>query len=237
MEMVFLAGLPRTGSTVLSAVLSQNPNIYAGTNSPVCQLMIDAEASCTTGAPDGAAEQLMSANRTEFRKEYVSAIPDLYYKNVTQPVVVDKCRSWIWADNMRLIKEYLTPNPKIIVLSRDKKEIVESFKKLMIRNNVHPIQEELENWVEGFFRPEGTGGVQWAKENNHGEFLFHTYDEFMTDPESVLSSIYEFCGWKFFQHDFENIECKYPENDSVHGSLFDGMHEVRPSLGYRKVAA
>ena len=45
MEMVFLAGLPRTGSTVLSAVLSQNPDIYAGTNSPVCQLMIDADAS------------------------------------------------------------------------------------------------------------------------------------------------------------------------------------------------
>ena len=235
--MIFLAGLPRTGSTVLSSILAQNPNIYTGTNSPVCQLMINAEESCMLNSTNGVADQLRSANRTEFKQEYVSAIPDLYYKNVTQPFVVDKCRSWIWPENIKLIKEYLTPNPKIIVLTRNKKEIVESFKQLMMRNKVNPIQEDLEKWVEGFFRPEGTGAVQWAKENNNGEFSFYTYDEFMTDPKNVLLDIYKFCEWDFFEHDFKNIKCKYPEDDSVHGSLFTGMHEVRPVLGYRQIAA
>ena len=235
-NLVFLAGLPRTGSTALSAILSQNPDIYAGPNSPVCQLMGDAESSCVTAAPDGAAEQLVSANRVEFKREFLTAIPKLYYKDVTQPVVVDKCRSWIWPDNMRLIKEYVTATPKIIVLERSKEGIIDSFRRLMVRNGERPEQAELERWVDGFFRPDGTGSVEWAKANNHGEFLFHTFDELMTDGHGVLSSIYEFCGWAPFQHDLDHIVCQYPEDDSVHGPLFQGMHEVRPVLDYRRAA-
>ena len=91
--------------------------------------------------------------------------------------------------------------------------------------------------ISGGARGADTMAAQWAKENNNGEFSFYTYDEFMTDPKNVLLDIYKFCEWDFFEHDFKNIKCKYPEDDSVHGSLFTGMHEVRPVLGYRQIAA
>ena len=45
-QFVFLSGLPRTGSTLLSAILSQNPKIYSEGNSAVCQLMYDMQQSC-----------------------------------------------------------------------------------------------------------------------------------------------------------------------------------------------
>ena len=41
-----LSGLPRTGSTLLSAILYQNPKIHAEGNSGLCQLMWDLEVSC-----------------------------------------------------------------------------------------------------------------------------------------------------------------------------------------------
>ncbi|NBP58534.1 sulfotransferase, partial [bacterium] len=31
----FISGLPRSGSTLLSAILNQNPRFYSGPNSPV----------------------------------------------------------------------------------------------------------------------------------------------------------------------------------------------------------
>jgi len=45
-QFVCLSGLPRSGSTLLSAILSQNPLIHAEGNSAVCQLMWDMQMSC-----------------------------------------------------------------------------------------------------------------------------------------------------------------------------------------------
>ena len=39
MKFYFDCGLPRSGSTLLTALLNQNPNIHAGTLSPVMELM------------------------------------------------------------------------------------------------------------------------------------------------------------------------------------------------------
>ena len=35
----FMAGLPRSGSTLLKSILEQNPNVYASPISPVMELM------------------------------------------------------------------------------------------------------------------------------------------------------------------------------------------------------
>jgi Sulfotransferase family len=40
-QFVCLAGMPRSGSTVLAAILSQNPQIHTEGNSPMCQMMWD----------------------------------------------------------------------------------------------------------------------------------------------------------------------------------------------------
>ena len=39
MKFYFDCGLPRSGSTLLTALLNQNPEIHAGTLSPVMELM------------------------------------------------------------------------------------------------------------------------------------------------------------------------------------------------------
>ena len=39
----FMAGLPRSGSTLLSSILNQNPRFYSGPSSPVVATMIALE--------------------------------------------------------------------------------------------------------------------------------------------------------------------------------------------------
>jgi hypothetical protein len=41
----FLAGLPRSGSTLLASLLNQRDDVYVSTNSPVAQIMWDTEQS------------------------------------------------------------------------------------------------------------------------------------------------------------------------------------------------
>lgn len=50
----FISGLPRSGSTLLSAILLQNPRFHAGMTSPVGALFSGVLEQCSAGSEFGA---------------------------------------------------------------------------------------------------------------------------------------------------------------------------------------
>jgi sulfotransferase len=225
-QFVCLSGLPRTGSTLLSAILSQNHKIHAEGNSAVCQLMWDTYVSCTQKC----AEQLQANNRQKTGFELISSIPSIYYKDISdeETIIIDKSRSWTLEPNVRLLETFINTQIKIIVLERPIKEIVKSFAKLYKQNGkdfngldlLKPMSEPLMR---------SKAGVEWAKQNNDkNTFLFIQYQELVEEPQKVIEKIYEFCGWESFQHSFENIQVKYPENDEVY--QLAGQHVIREKI-------
>lgn len=225
-QLSFLSGLPRSGSTLLSSILSENPLIHAEGNSAVCQLMWDMSVSCEVNCQ----EQLAANSRFDTRSRLVSGIPEIYYQDTDRPFVLDKCRSWTLEPNVRLIKEYITKTPKIIVLTRPIDEIVQSFIRLGKENNkVFKSKDLLSADSEPIMR--SLNGVDWAKKNNAGEFLFVEYSDLVSYTKEVIASIYSFCGWDYFEHDLSNIVNRFPENDDVYG--LQKMHEVRLTPCFR----
>lgn len=225
-QFVALSGLPRSGSTLLSAILHQNPDIYAEGNSAVCQLMWDMQQSCQITAK----EQLDANYRHDTAYQLVKAIPDIYYQNTTQPIVVDKCRSWTLPANQDLLRRYITDIPKTIVLTRPTDEILDSFASLhKLNNKPFDANEYLREDSEPLMR--SLRGVEWAKQVNQGEFLFIDYAELVADTNEVLDKVYSFIGQERFEHDLDNIENTLPENDAVYGLL--GMHDVRKTIKLR----
>jgi sulfotransferase len=222
-----LSGLPRTGSTLLSAILSQNPEIHAEGNSAVCQLMWDAQCSIYGTCN----EQLTASNRLDTGIELIKNIPNIYYKDITASTVIDKCRSWTLPDNMGMLTRYFEHKPKVLVLERPLVEIVRSFVALRQANNYQGDPEEglLDTWSEPIMR--SYEGVKWAKSNNNGEFLFVQYNDLINNTKSTINTIYEFCKLESFEHDFNNIVNKHPENDEVYGML--GQHDIRPTINKR----
>jgi len=226
MTFVCLAGLPRTGSTLLSAILSQNPEVHAEGNSAVCQLMWDMQQSCEVDA----AEQLQANHRQVDQDALVASIPAIYYRNVKAQHIVDKCRSWTLPDNMAMLRRYVTDDPKVIVMTRPLDEIVASFVRLRKANGwSDPEAGLLDPMSEPIMRSQF--GVDHARATSRGEFLFIEYADLVSDPQAVVDSIYSFCEWEPFVHDFDNVTNKHPEDDSVYGLL--GMHDVRPTVGTR----
>lgn len=227
MSFVALSGLPRTGSTLLSAILSQNPEIHAEGNSAVCQLMWDMQQSC-----EGSASQQLAANRRWSDQDaLVSSIPAIYYRNVKATNIVDKCRSWTLPPNMAMLRRYVTDDPKVIVMTRPVDEIVESFVRLREANGWEgdPKAGLLDTGSEPIMR--SLDGVRFAQESNGGEFLFIEYADLVADPQEQVDRIYEFCEWEPFTHDFGNVVNTHPEDDSIYG--LDGMHDIRPRVGAR----
>ena len=231
-KFIGLGGLPRSGATLLSAILDQNPEIHAEGNSAVCQLMWDMQQSCYGPA----SEQLNATYRGDTIPSIVSAIPSAYYKDVSANVIVDKCRSWTMPSNMAMLQKYFVESPRVIVMERPIVDICKSFKALHRSNG-----KEVEINVDLELRPNSEpvvrslDGVIWAKQNNqNGNFLFISYDELVTETERVLASIYEFCEIAPFKHDLNNIINNHPEDDV---GVYDnaGLHDVRPTICKRKI--
>jgi sulfotransferase len=224
-QFVALSGLPRTGSTLLSAILSQNPEIHAEGNSAVCQLMWDMQQSIVNS------EQIKASNKGVLGA-LVKSIPHTYYADVTKPIVVDKCRSWTLPANVEILNRYFDNAPKVIVLVRPLVEIVASFMSLRKKNSWTNLEAGLlEDGSEPIMR--SLAGVEWARKNNNGEFLFVTYDELVDDTQGSLDRIYEHCGWKPFAHNLDNIVNLYKENDDVYNLV--GQHDIRPQISRRTV--
>ena len=231
-QFVCLSGLPRSGSTALSAILSQNPAIHAEGNSAVCQLMWDMNLSCTKNVT----EQLEANDRQYTIHDMMVQIPNTYYRNVQRgtKVIVDKCRAWTLAANVELLRKYIDLKIKIIVLERPVTDVIKSFAKLYKHNawsdtfSHKCLNEMLIHDSEPIMRP--LKGIREAKANNSDNtFLFIQYDDFVNEPQATMDRIYQFCGWVPFQHTFQGIVNKHPENDESY--KLKGFHDIRSTLG------
>lgn len=238
-----MSGLPRTGSTVLSAILSQNPKIHSGTASPVCPAMWD----LTLGFSQSSIEEMSVANRPNFQAELIGNVPHLYYKDVNKPFIVDKSRDWLHPRNMRMIRNHINPDPKVLVLLRDKEAIIDSFTRVWKENGVTggELKYLIEDatWKVTYYCEEIIPTVKASQDiikgnnvyrgdpvSDNENFLFIEYDKFMEDPSETLNSIYRFFKLEPYEHDFGNISPAEVENDSAIGSAWRNLHTVRPIL-------
>jgi len=237
-QFVCLSGLPRSGSTILSAILDQNPLIHAEGNSAVCQFLWDMHHSGTVNAN----EQLHGNARTGTVKDLLEQIPKIYYKDIpaSKKIIVDKCRSWTMPANVEILKKYIDPQIKIIVLERSVTDIMKSFMKLYQRNhwNDARINEILNAILTPNQEPvmRSIIGINQAKKDNAAKtqagephtFLFIHYDDLLAKPAETIERIYTFCGWAPYTHHFQNIVNRHPENDDFYN--LQGFHTIRSSL-------
>ena len=224
-KFVLLAGLPRTGSTLLANILAQNRKFYLEGNSGLCQLMWDMTQSCDNNCH----EQLTANGKLDAVKiNITSALPNLYYKDVSDKVIFDKCRPWVIPANMSMAKKYISPDIKAIVLVRPIDEIIKSFAKLNFKGvgDASIYSELLDDNSEVLMRSFlATYKAAQAKESN---CLFVSYDTLVSDPVSVLNKIYKFINEDKFIHNTTRIKQTVAEDDWAYG--VKNMHKIRNKI-------
>ena len=236
----FMAGLPRSGSTLLSSLLNQNPRFYSGPSSPVVPTMLTLENSLSND------ELFLGYPKVEIGKKIIASILPQYYSDVDKPVIFDKNRSW--TVRMNYIPGYFDITPKVICPVRDISEILTSFIMMCRRNpytnqtKINFIDEMLiksnipltdDNRCEFLASPQGilgqsVDGIKKAIMEGYDQCLhFVEYKDLVNKPQETLNKIYEFLEEEPFEHTFDNLENPHRENDQQIYGLAD-MHEVRP---------
>lgn len=232
----FLAGLPRTGTTLLGALLNQNPNIYVGPTSPVLEFLVEFDLDFQRS------DRYQSFPKEEFRTKTLSRICEDWYADIDKPYIIDKSRAWPkFLDYAKLITE----DVKIICTVRDVLDILSSWILLnrksntlsfidrQVKNMNLPLNDD--NRCESLML-KGSGVVEQSLYCLAQPFLTQNtdilhiveYEDLVNSPKTVIDGIYEFLNIEPFNHSFNAIENKVKEDDMVYG--LPGMHDVRESI-------
>lgn len=233
----FMAGLPRSGSTLLKSILDQNPNLHTNPVSPVMELMYHTEEYFKKS------EQYLAYEKPKNAHKIIKSYIENYYYEREEDIIIDHCRSW--PNNIERIKTYITPNPKIICPVRDILEILTSFIDMIHRNSDQTsfIDEHL--MEKGFTVDDdnrckylmGDDGIVeqslWSLsqafiKNDTKHLLLVEYNDLVNTPEETFKRIYEFLELDYYSHNFMSIENTHREKEDQ-WSLKD-MHHVRQKL-------
>ena len=230
----FISGLPRSGSTLLAAILLQNPRFHAGMSSPVGTLFTSVLEQCSAGSEFG------SVIDTPLRRRLLRGLFDSYYaEQADKPVIFDTNRQW--CSRLPALQD-LFPKAKTIACVRNVAWVMDSLERLYRANpfeNTKLFNDEVErNTVysrcETLAQRNRLVGFAWTalKEAYYGEnadsLLIVDYDLLSQAPERVLRLVYEFIGEPWFEHDFDNLVYDAPEFDQALG--VSGLHRVKPRV-------
>lgn len=241
MRLHTLAGLPRSGSTLLANILSQHPDVYVSGTSALCQ--------CTTAVVDtlSAAAEVQSdlANVPGAYEGYERALRGLaegWYGGRDEPVIVDKGRGWI--THQGLLGQ-LWPGSAMIVTVRDPRDVVASIECQNRRTPVFnsPVARTLYEAADLLMKQDGIvgGPMRFCEDlvrRNAKGVQFVRYESFVRDPGTVMAKLDEALGIESCGYDFDHIENVATDLDALYRGKYphDGSGSIKvPESSWREV--
>jgi sulfotransferase len=227
----FISGLPRSGSTLLSSILSQNPKCYANITSGVGPL-VDSLLK-----PDYSGTNHIVT--TEHTQKLIKLVFDTVYESIPNEIIFDTNR--MWAGHIDILYNAM-PNVKIICCVRSICDILNSFETIYRKNpysiysqvygsqyvNVYSRAECLMDWngVVGY----SLNALKQAihSKYSHSIYLIE-YESLVSNTEFEINALYQFLEIENFKHDFTNLPTVNDNGCDAEVNL-PGLHDVRPSV-------
>lgn len=234
MKIHFISGLPRSGSTLLVALLGQNPAFRTGVTLATLRVLQAVEFATSRENPSSLL--LTEQQKWDLRRAMFSAMYPMEDR-----VVFDK--NHMWPMKMPLIAA-LFPKAKVIACVRDVSWVMDSFERLYQANPLETAAmfgfksgTTVHTRVAKMAASDGIVGmaIDVLREAYYGahsdRLMLVRYDRLATNPGAVLDEIYEFIGEPFFKHDFENVQFSCPEFDAAVG--MPGLHNVSGPVKFK----
>lgn len=229
----FITGLPRSGSTLLTSILNQNPRFHSSITDPLV-LLVKGVVEVSQEGP-GFKYEVPESRRINL----INGVIQSYYQDVDREVIFNTNRAW--SVMTPLIKRVL-PESRLIVCVRDINWVLDSFELAHRRNplatntatgglsgTVYSRTDELmkETGIVGF---PYIGIKQLITSNERDRALLIEYDDMCKNPEQTMQKVYNFIGEPYYKHDFDNVEAHWDEYDRDIGTK---LHDVKKKVQYK----
>ena len=233
-EFHFISGLPRSGSTLLSAILRQNPRFCAGVSSPLAALINSVRPLMSGG-------EFVSSFDDDRRADVMRSVAEGFYRREGAGVIFDTSRTW--AGQAPLVGA-LFPASKIICCVRDVLWILDSIERILQENPLRlsglfnfQAMPTVYSRVDALMNPNsGLVGQAWRGLReawfgpNASRLIIVRYDSLVRAPKETMARIYSELGEQSFAHDFDNVIYDEGGYDEVLGT--PGLHRVRKKVEF-----
>ena len=253
----YLAGLPRTGSTVLGEILNQNENIHVSPASPLSEIISEVLAKWRLNTVT-----LKAYKHPEQLPNVWRGIRAGMYQHRPEPCIIDKSWAWHMNDAIDSTRAILGEEMKVICTVDNIADCLASFI-MLIRANpdyVSYIDDYLRNQrlqtndanrCVAMMDPKIATSVGWCYESlkqawlgkNRNNLLLIERADLVQSPEAVLEKIYTFleipelATWGDNQgHYFDRIEKEITEDDGAAYGI-PNLHKLGPELRDRSWSA
>ena len=232
----FIAGVPRSGSTLLCNILAQNPRFQVTATSGILDAILMIRKMW------GDIAEFKGLGNTAAKVNVMRAMLQGYFADAPRPVVFDKSRSWL--AHLELAQTLLGREPKVLVPIRDVREILGSFEKIWRRSRASGPTVHEKNFYKEFQSVEGRCDVLMREDQVVGiayrrigdallrgfgrQMHFVSFEQLSAHPARTLAGIYEFLEEVPFPHDFDHVQQVTTEDDEVYN--LKGLHEIRPKV-------
>ena len=245
MEKIFFqSSLPRSGSTLLQNLFAQHPDFYASPTSGLIDLLFASRKNYTEGLEFKA--QDASLMESAFKSYCYHGMVGYYDAITDAKYVVDKSRGW--GIHYDLLNSFY-PNPKIVCLVRDLRDIFTSMEKKYRANptKADPVLDwttgkgtstpkRIDEWLSK--PPVGLAIERLSEIIRQGidkNIHFVKYEDLTMYPQQTMTLIYDYFGVPYHNHDFDNVEQRTKEDDTIYGIY--GDHVIRKDVKPQKSEA
>jgi sulfotransferase len=242
----FMAGLPRSGSTVLSALLNQNPEIYSSPQTDLIGMLYELESKIP--GYESYRAKLMHPNFASV----LYGMADNFYSPIDKPVVIDKNRGWGTPYNWDNLSLYVNPEGKVILTMRPILEVLASFIQVAQKTNkatasmpylnndlwATHYRDATDAQVENIMSANGEMdraifSIANLIKNHRDKVYVVWFDDLLDSPQETMNGIYDFLGLDRFEHNFNNIKA-VDNHDDLSGYGMVGLHDVNKKLARPK---
>ena len=232
----YIAGLPRSGSTLLTNILSQNKDFKVTPTNNLIGLILNVKNTWTE--MEGFKAQGLENVKGSICTTMQYMLHGYHEKALNEgKIVFDKSRGWL---NCIELLEYITGKKvKIITPIRDVKDICASFERLSRQNNI--VKSKLfssdlaamntNSRTNDLLSLHGVVGSSISalrdamQRKLTDRLVVVPFDNLTNKPKETLDEIHKSLKLKPFKYDFKNVKNLTKENDLVYG--LEGLHETK----------
>ncbi len=235
--MHFISGLPRSGSTLLAALLRQNPAFTASFQSPIGQVFVTLQEQMSHFTNETAC--LMDDTQ---RADILRGLFSSYYgPPVPGHIDVDTNRRWC-AHLSLLVKLY--PECKVIACVRRPRDIVDSLERLL---HAHPMEVSrlisvanttVYERVPLYLKSTGILGFAFnaLRDAYYGPDREHLimvkYEDLARKPVATMAYLNERLSTPKFEYDFENVLTPPGAKEFDESLGIPGLHAVQRKVNF-----
>lgn len=240
-NLIFMAGLPRSGTSLLMNLMGQNRKFHPTATSGLISTVVDTRNNWH----DNSIYKSWDADDVTMRMKSLIkwSMLGFYEKELKEgKIPIDKNRGWLaYVD---LLEDIFQKRVKIIFPVRRIIDVLGSFEKLHRKSPIIP-KANGSNWVNeqtvigratNKLTDEGVVGLPILRfregifRNHLDRICIVPFNGFTNNTQTVMDYIHDFLGMEGFRYDPNNVEQITYENDLMHGYGYGHLHNIKPKI-------